>query len=214
MTGRPILVMGTTAYAEVFMDMFEAVPGIVFAGCVENLDRARCADKVLGRPVHWFEDIGPMAATHDLICVLATTHRADWIEIMAGRGHAFATLVHPSSVVSGRSTLAPGCSVDAGGVIAGFTEIAPHVRIGRRVSIGHHSRIGAFSTIHPAAAISGNCSISARVMIGTGAVILDGMTIGDGAVVAAGAVVTRNLAPGALVAGNPAMLKRPDYGPR
>lgn len=42
------------------------------------------------------------------------------------------------------------------------------------------------------------------VWIGHGAVILPGKTIGDGAVVAAGAIVTKDVAPYAIVAGNPA----------
>lgn len=40
--------------------------------------------------------------------------------------------------------------------------------------------------------------------IGSGATILGGVTIGAGALVGAGAVVTRDVAPGATVAGNPA----------
>jgi UDP-2-acetamido-3-amino-2,3-dideoxy-glucuronate N-acetyltransferase len=40
--------------------------------------------------------------------------------------------------------------------------------------------------------------------IGSGAVILCGVTIGEGALVGAGAIVTRDVAPGTIVAGNPA----------
>ena len=40
--------------------------------------------------------------------------------------------------------------------------------------------------------------------IGSGAVILGGVTIGAGSLVGAGAIVTRDVAPGATVAGNPA----------
>lgn len=43
-----------------------------------------------------------------------------------------------------------------------------------------------------------------HVWIGGGAIILPGVTIGDAAVVGAGSVVTRDVAAGAVVAGNPA----------
>jgi maltose O-acetyltransferase len=47
-------------------------------------------------------------------------------------------------------------------------------------------------------------SIGSRVFVGLGAVILPGVTIGDGAIVGAGSVVRKDVAPGTVVAGNPA----------
>lgn len=44
--------------------------------------------------------------------------------------------------------------------------------------------------------------------VGHGAVILHGVTIGEGAVVAAGSVVTKDVAPKAIVGGNPAKFIR------
>jgi maltose O-acetyltransferase len=46
--------------------------------------------------------------------------------------------------------------------------------------------------------------IGSDVWIGGGAILLPGVTIGDGAVIGAGSVVTRDVAPGVMVAGNPA----------
>ncbi len=46
--------------------------------------------------------------------------------------------------------------------------------------------------------------VERRVSIGSGAVILGGLTIGAEALVGAGAVVTKEVEPGAIVAGNPA----------
>jgi len=47
-------------------------------------------------------------------------------------------------------------------------------------------------------------TLGRNVWIGGGAIVLPGVTIGDGAIVGAGAVVTRDVAPGATVAGTPA----------
>ena len=47
-------------------------------------------------------------------------------------------------------------------------------------------------------------TIGADVWIGGGAQIMPGVTVGDGAIIAAGSVVTRDVAPGARVAGVPA----------
>lgn len=54
----------------------------------------------------------------------------------------------------------------------------------------------------------GDTVIGNDVWIGYGATIMPGITVGDGAVVAARAVVTRDVAPYAIVGGNPAQLIR------
>ena len=54
----------------------------------------------------------------------------------------------------------------------------------------------------------GDVVIGNDVWIGNGATILAGVTIGDGAVVGTGSVVAANVAPYAIVAGNPARLIR------
>lgn len=51
-------------------------------------------------------------------------------------------------------------------------------------------------------------TIGNDVWIGHGAQIMAGVTIGDGAVVAAGAVVAKDVPPYAVVAGNPAVIKK------
>ena len=84
------------------------------------------------------------------------------------------------------------------------------IRIGHRTQIGPHAQL--LAADHPReAAVRAEgletgkpVTVGADCWIGAGALILPGVTIGDGAIVGAGAVVTRDVAPGATVAGNPA----------
>ncbi len=55
---------------------------------------------------------------------------------------------------------------------------------------------------------SGNITIGNDVWIGSHVTILSGVTIGDGAVVAAYSLVTKDVPPYAMVAGNPAVIKK------
>lgn len=61
-------------------------------------------------------------------------------------------------------------------------------------------------TGHPKS--KGDVNIGSDVWVGTEAAIFSGVTIGDGAVVGARAVVTKDVAPYAIVAGNPARVVR------
>ena len=99
-----------------------------------------------------------------------------------------------------------GVYVNAGCTIL---DTAP-VRIGARSMLGpyvqiycaDHHRDRALRTQGLERALP--VTLGEEVWIGGGAILLPGVTIGDGAIVGAGAVVTRDVAPGARVAGNPA----------
>ncbi|MBO1755215.1 DapH/DapD/GlmU-related protein [Allobranchiibius sp. CTAmp26] len=67
------------------------------------------------------------------------------------------------------------------------------------VATTDHGRDGRHEIVH-----SGPVRIGDHVFIGQRAIVLGGVSIGDGATVAAGAVVTRDVPPGAVVAGVPA----------
>lgn len=89
-----------------------------------------------------------------------------------------------------------------------------------RVTIGDNAFIGPnvsiFTACHPLDAQSRShniqwarpVTIGHNVWIGGCSTLLPGVTIGDNCVIGAGSVVTRDVAPGTLVAGNPARVIR------
>src|SRR5215471_17538859 len=128
-----------------------------------------------------------------------------------------------------------GCTIGDDSRVGSFVEIQKGVTIGARCKISSHTFICEGVTIEdevfvghgvvfindpdPHATSDGRPQTGAdwRVVptrvcrgasIGSGAVILAGVTVGAGALVGAGAVVTRDVAPGAVVAGCPARFLR------
>jgi len=102
--------------------------------------------------------------------------------------------------------------------ISSHTFICEGVHIGDGVFVGHN--VSFINDMFPRAVNADGSmqtdddwelvttKIGNRVSIGTSATILGGITIGDNAIVGAGSVVTKDVPESAIVAGNPARIKR------
>ena len=90
-------------------------------------------------------------------------------------------------------SIGAGSNIQDGAVLHG--DPGQPVRIGADVTVGHRA------VIH-GATLDDGC------LVGIGAIVLNGVTVGAGALVAAGSVVTKDVPPGTLVMGTPAVVKR------
>jgi acetyltransferase-like isoleucine patch superfamily enzyme len=125
-----------------------------------------------------------------------------------------------------------GCEIGDDVKIGTFVEIQKGAKIGNRCKISSHTFICEGVTIEDEVFIGHNVTfindrypratngtgtlqteadwscegtvVKRGASIGSGATLLCGVTVGENAVVGAGSVVTRDVPPGAVVAGNPA----------
>jgi sugar O-acyltransferase (sialic acid O-acetyltransferase NeuD family) len=204
----PLLILGTHVFAEEVADLVTEAGTHELSGFVENQDRDRCEEPLLGLPVHWIDDLAPLARDHEALCAIGTTKRRAYIEQVAALGFSFATPVHPSATISATSALGAGTVAGAGVIVAAHTTIGSHVILNRGVLVGHHTNIGSYVTVSPGANVAGLVTIGDGAYIGMGALVLDRRSVGAGAVVAAGSIVTRDVPPNTLVMGAPARVVR------
>lgn len=105
--------------------------------------------------------------------------------------------------------------IGEGAILCDHAVITSRARIGRHFHanlfsyVAHDCVVGDFVTLAPRASVNGNVVLEDDVYVGTGAVLKQGtpdqpLVIGRGAVIGMGAVVTKDVAPGAVVVGNPA----------
>jgi sugar O-acyltransferase (sialic acid O-acetyltransferase NeuD family) len=170
--------------------------------------------EVAGVPVMSFECFALEHADAAITIAIAKPEiRERLAQKCARAGFRFATLEHPKTKRSRRVRLDEGSIICAGNIITVDVEIGRHTHVNLDCTIGHDVRIGDFVTLAPGVHVSGNVHIGRGVTIGTGAVIINGapgrpIVIGDNAVIAAGACVTKDVEPGCLYAGVPAVLKK------
>jgi sugar O-acyltransferase (sialic acid O-acetyltransferase NeuD family) len=206
MEREKLVILGTSLFAPEVADVVEDTGRFEVSVFVENQDRAKTREKILGLPVIWIEDAAPLAATHRALCSLGTTRRRRFVEDVEAMGFRFATVVHPTARVSRRSVVGAGSYLSAGVIVAANARLERQVLVNRGVLIGHDTLIREFVTLGPGANVAGAVTIGPGTYVGMGAAVLDRVRIGEGSVIAAGALVTKDVPDRVQVRGAPARI--------
>lgn len=130
-----------------------------------------------------------------------------WDVYSQDKARRFLTLAHPSAVISGSSTIGPGCAFHMGVLISSANRIGKGVKINTGGTITHDVVIEDFVTVGPRAVVCSACVIESGVSIGANATIMPGVRIGAQAIIGAGSVVISDVTAGTTVYGNPAANK-------
>lgn len=125
----------------------------------------------------------------------------EWCELSDER---FATIVHPTAVVSTGCRVGPGSVLLAGVVLTAEVVVGAHVAVMPQAVLTHDVIVEDYVTIASGVRLGGGVRVSEGAYVGAGALIRESVHIGAGSLVGMGAVVLHDIPPGEVWAGNPA----------
>lgn len=140
------------------------------------------------------------ALWHPSVVIGCPPEHVEWI----GDADAWydASLSYIAPEVSVLARLSAFVTIDAG--CERPTTVRDHAIVMAHAHIGHDAWIGEHAQIAPHAVVAGHATVQEYAKVGIGALILPFRHVGARATIGAGTVVTKDVPPGATVAGNPA----------
>ena len=186
-------IYGASGHARVIIDLLESSNGAPISGLFDDNPAITCLldYPVLGSPPEDFVFDRPLFLAIGDNALRKKLHQAY-------RGRAeFASLVHPSAIVSRRATLGPGSVVMEGALVKVNVRLGNHVIVNTAASVDHDCVLEDYVHIGPRSTLCGGIHVGEGALVGAGSTLLPGIRIGAWARVGAGSVVTRNLAGGA-----------------
>lgn len=119
-------------------------------------------------------------------------------KLLAAAAH-FATLIHPTSLISPSATIGAGCVISHNVSIGPKATLGDFNLINSRCTIGHDSKIGTYNFLSPQVVTGGFAVIGDENFLGTNAVVLPGINLGNANTIAAGMIVDKNVSDNATV---------------
>lgn len=204
----PVILVGAGGHALVLLDAL-ALSRTAVLGLVDT-DPALAGRQVLGFAILGGDEVlrGYAPGTVRLVNAIASVgsmdrHRSVY-ERLRGAGYSFASVLHPSAIVSQHAVTAIGVQIMAGAVVQARARIGENAIVNTGATVDHDCSIGAHVHLAPGVTLSGSVQVGDETHVGAGATVIQGVRIGARSTVAAGAVVLSNVADGTTVAGVPA----------
>lgn len=116
---------------------------------------------------------------------------------------SYATLIHPTVVISNTVSVGNGSVICAGCILTCDITLGVHTHLNLGTTIGHDCVCGDYFTTAPGCNISGNCRIGNNVYLGTAASLREKVQIFDNVVVGMGGIVLKDITKSGTYVGFP-----------
>jgi sugar O-acyltransferase (sialic acid O-acetyltransferase NeuD family) len=148
-------------------------------------------DSVLGIPVMPLSQFDPQK--YDAVIAVGDPLSRKRLVESLPKDTTFATIIHPTAVISKWVTIGEGSIVTAGSILTCDIKIGKHAHINLLTTIGHDCVIGDYFTTAPSVNISGHCTLGDGVYLGTNVSIKQSVKICSNVTIGMGGVVLKNI---------------------
>ena len=208
---EPVLIVGAGGHGRGILEILRAVAVVAGTACPVagflDDDPSVLAAMPGGLPVLGSLDEAPgliRSGHRFLIGVGEPRIRRAVADRLAMNGAVFATAVHPSVIMYGDVSVAPGCALGAGVVVAAATRLCDQVLLNLNATVGHDCLLERFATVGPGANIGGNVRMGEGAFVGLNGTVLPGRGLGPASQLGAGSVLLDDLEAGCIAFGVPA----------
>uniref|UniRef100_A0AAU2JZE9 Acetyltransferase n=1 Tax=Streptomyces sp. NBC_00049 TaxID=2903617 RepID=A0AAU2JZE9_9ACTN len=125
----------------------------------------------------------------------------------------YATVVHPTAVVSRSSMLGAGSVLLAHCVLTAAVRVGSHVAVMPQVVLTHDDTVGDFATLASGVRLGGGVRLERGAYVGAGSLVRENTTVGAWSLTGMGSTVLADVPPGEVWAGSPARRLREADGP-
>ncbi|MGW7528389.1 acetyltransferase [Streptomyces sp. NPDC054783] len=130
--------------------------------------------------------------------------RARLVRRLALPADRYATVIHPTAVVSATSEVGPGSVLLAHCVLTATVRVGAHVAVMPQVVLTHDDVVEDCATLASGVRLGGGVRLERGAYVGSGALVREGTTVGAWSLIGMGSSVLGDVPPGEVWAGSPA----------
>jgi UDP-perosamine 4-acetyltransferase len=198
MSTLPVIVLGYGGHAAVVIDTLQCLGRSILGAVGPAPAEGVRPSSLLGVPVLGDDtalEQFPAGTVELVLGVGGGNHparRRVLFDSWRARGYPFASVIHPSAMVSSHATMGEGVQIMAGAVVQARATLGTNVLVNTRASIDHDCVVGNHTHIAPGVTLCGHVAVGESVLVGAGTVVTPACRIATNVRLRAGTVVTHD----------------------
>jgi sugar O-acyltransferase (sialic acid O-acetyltransferase NeuD family) len=209
---QPVIIIGVNGNCLDIAEAIEASAKMHVMGFLDDNPDLEPDSFIGGHPF-----LGPLSnanqfPTATFVCGIGSPRsylqRPRIIESIDAAPNRWATVIHPTAVISRYATLSPGCVLLAHASVGARAYIGAHCTLLQQSIVSHDSQVGEYSVLASGVCVSGGVTIGSNAYLGARVAVRDGIQIGTRSLIGIGSVVVKDIPAETTAFGNPARPQR------